>query len=116
MNRIIAQRLAQTRFGRWALNREADLSIFRSKPSPRFYAGLVLVALSYLLGLPAVGVCVYLARQWEKPLVLLLGGGAIWVLIHLMFTAGAYLSGGNYVLALVRWTANRFLRKLLSLS
>ena len=113
---MIARRLARTRFGRWALSRETDLSIFKSKPSPRFYAGLVLVALSYLLGLPALAICAYLAHQWEKPLVLLLGGGAIWVLVHLMFTAGAYLCGGNYVLALLRWVTNRFLNKNLSLS
>jgi len=116
VNRIVAQRLAQTRFGRWALSRETDLSIFRSKPSPRFYVGVVLVALSYLLGVPAVAASIYLAHKWEKPLVLFWGVGAIWVVIHLMFTAGVYLCGGNYAVALLRWAANRFLKKHLSLS
>ena len=62
-----------------------------------------------------MAICVYLAHQWERPLVLLLGGGAIWMLIHLMFAAGAYLSGGNYALVLLRWATSRFLKKHLPL-
>ena len=74
------------------------------------------MGLSYLLGVPGLAICAYWAHQWEKPLVFLVGGGAIWALVHLMFMVGVYLSGGNYALALLRWAANRFLKKQLSLS
>jgi len=112
--RKIALRLAGTRFGGWAMAEEVDFGVFRAKPSARFYLGLCLMALSYLLGLPAMALCGYLAHAWKEPLILPLGVGAVFVAVHLLFAAGVYLAGANYAMILLRWFASRFLRTHLS--
>jgi len=109
-----AKRLAGTRFGRRALAEEVNLGVFRRKPSARFYLGLSLMALSYLLGLPAIALCGYLAHVWKEPLIFPLAGGAVFVAVHLLFATGVYLAGANYAMVLLRWFAGRFLRKHLS--
>ncbi len=112
--RKAAFRLAQTRFGRRALAQKVDLGAFRARPSPRFYLGLSLIALSFLLSLPAMALCGYLARAWGEPLIFPLGVGAVLVAVHLLFAAGVYLAGANYAMILLRWLARRFLRRHLS--
>lgn len=84
------------------------------KSSARFYLGLCLMALSYLLGLPAMALCGYLAHAWKEPLILPLGVGAVFVAVLLIFAAGVYLAGANYAKILLRWFASRFLRIHLS--
>jgi hypothetical protein len=109
--RKIAESLAGTRFGQRALAEEANLGIFRRKPSARFYLGLSLMALSYLLGLPAIALCGYLAYAWKEPLIFPFGVGAVFVAVHLLFATGVYLAGANYAMVLLRWFTGRFLRK-----
>jgi hypothetical protein len=112
--RRIAERLAGTRFGQRALADEVDLGVFKARPSLRFYLGLFLIASSYLLGLPAMALCGYLAHAWGDPLIVALAIGVVFVAVHGIFAAGVYLSGANYAMVLLRWFAARFLRKHLS--
>ena len=110
----IAERLAGTRFGHRALVEDVDLSTFKTRPSLRIYLGFLLIALSYLTGLLGMVLCGYLSHQWREPLVLVLGGGALMVVVHVIFAAGVYLAGANYAMALLRWGAGKFLRKHLT--
>jgi len=111
ISRKIAGRLAETRFGYRALSEEADLSVFRARPSPRTCLGLFLIALSYLLGLSGMALFGHLSYQQGDPLVLLIGGGAVMVVIHLIFAAGVYLAGKNYARVLLLWSVGKFLKK-----
>lgn len=107
----IANRLAQTRFGRRALIEDSDLKVFKSRPTPRVYLGLSLIAMSYLFSLPGLAVCGYLAHQRSEPLIMILGGGVILVFVHLIFAVGAYLAGANYAKILAIWVLRKFLKR-----
>jgi len=50
----------------------------------------------------------------ERATDLAVGGGAVFVAVHLIFAAGVYLAGANYAKILLRWFASRFLRIHLS--
>ena len=53
----IANRVAKTKFASKAINDGADLSAFKKKPSARISTGIVLMAISYIIGWPAIGLC-----------------------------------------------------------
>lgn len=107
----IARRLAQTRFGHRVLIEEPDLRVFKSRPTFRVYLGLSLIALSYLVSLPSLALCGYLAHQRSEPLIMILGGGVVLVIVHLIFAGGAYLAGANYARVLAFWALGKFLKK-----
>ena len=100
-----------SRLKKWALAREADFSVFKTRPSPKVWSGLALIALTTLGGLPSIGLCLYLSEQWHKPLISLIGVPALLVAIHAVFALGAWLSGGNYAPELVRYAARRWIYK-----
>jgi hypothetical protein len=106
-----ANRLAQTRFGRRVLSEEPDLRIFKSRPEPRVFFGLSLIAMSYLLSLPGLALCGYLAHRQSEPLIMILGGGAVLLIVHLIFSVGVYLAGANYAKILAAWALGKFLKK-----
>lgn len=108
---IIARRVARTDFARKALEEQADLSPFREKPSARILAGLFLMAFSYLIGWPAVSLFGVLAIYFNQPLIIILGGPAIYGTSHLVFLAGMYLAGARYTYLFLRWAARRFIEK-----
>ena len=70
-----------------------------------------MIALSFVVGIPGVIVCGYLAGKYQKPLVLVLGGGAAMVLNYSLFGTGIYLAGGNYAGILMRWSVRKFITR-----
>ena len=106
-----ARRLAQTKFGQKALSKPDGLSILKQKPTPRVYGGLALMALSWLIGLPAVAFLGYLAAKMSKPMIIAVGGPVVFVLVHIMFGVGVYLAGQNYAKEALLWATKRFLEK-----
>lgn len=108
-----AARLAATGWGQRVLAQAVDLSALKIPPGPRVWLGLGLIAVSYLLGLPLMALVGWLTHQRSDGLVLVLGGGAAVVVIHLIFAAGVWLAGANYTGLLIRWTARRFMRRYL---
>lgn len=106
--------IARTRFARQAIADNADLSIFKGRPTVRLVVGLVLIALSFILGWPAVGAFAIAAIYLESPLVVVIGGPAIYGFSWLLWAAGVYCTGVEsygYGRAFARWAVRKLLEK-----
>ncbi len=109
--RSIARRLALTKFGQKSLTKPDGLSILKQKPDTRVYVGLVLMAMSFLIGLPVLAFLSYLSVKLSKPMTIAVGGPVVILLVHIMFGVGVYLAGQNYAAKVVQWATKRFLQK-----
>ena len=109
--RSFARRLAQTKFGQKSLTKPDGLSILKQRPGKRVYIGLVLMVMSFLLGLPALAFLSYLSLKWSKPMAIAVGGPAVIILVHIMFGVGVYLAGQNYASKVLQWATKKFLQK-----
>ena len=109
--RSFARKMAQTKFGKKSLSNPDGLSILKQQPSKRVYVGLILMVMSFLLGLPALAFLSYLAVKLSKPLTIAIGGPAVIILVHIVFGVGVYLAGQNYGSKVLQWVAKRFLQK-----
>ncbi len=103
--------LGGTGFGRKAVAEGADIRIFKSKPTPKVYIGFSLMVLSYPLSFAGLAFCGYLALNRSEPLIMVIGGGAVVVVVHLIFIAGAYLAGANYLKVMLIWGVGKFLNR-----
>jgi len=97
--------VAATNFVRSAIAERADLSAFNGKPTVKVLLGVALIALSFLLGWPAVAALGVLALHWETPWIVVIGGPAVYGFSHLVFLVGMYLAGATYSLIFCRWLA-----------
>ena len=95
----LAKRISQTKLGQKALAQPDGWGFIKEKPSPRFYSGLALIVFSFLLSLPALAFCGYLATRWKDPWIAVIGVPAIFIAVHLIFALGAWLAGSNYAVS-----------------
>ena len=109
--RSFAHKLSQTKFGQESLTRPEGLSIFKQKPGTRVYIGLILMAISYVIGLPTLAFLSYLSVKFSKPMMIAVGGPAVILLVHVVFGIGVYLAGQNYAVKVLQWATKRFLKK-----
>jgi peptidoglycan/xylan/chitin deacetylase (PgdA/CDA1 family) len=109
--RMIA-RFYRTRFAREALEGKADLSSLQAKPTPRVWAGLALIAFSYIIGWPAVGLLAWVSYLLREPLIIAVGGPLTYGLSHLVFLFGSYFAGVHYANIFLRWATRRLLERL----
>ena len=109
--RSFAGKLAQTKFGQKSLTKPDGLSILKQQPGTRVYVGLVLMAISFLIGLPALAFLSYLSVKLSKPMTIAVGGPVVIILTHIMFGVGVYLAGQNYASKVLQWATKRFLQK-----
>lgn len=107
----MARRLARSKFGQNALAQPDALSFLKQKPTPRVYAGLILVGFSFLFGLPTLALLGYLSAKMSEPMIIAVGGPVVIVLVHVIFAVGAYLVGHNYAKEALLWLTKRFLEK-----
>jgi len=115
MRRKIGAYLAGKKYFAEILENPANLNAFNERPTPRLIGGLTLMALSFVLGWPAVAALSALAAWYGKPLIAVIGCPAIYAFSYLVFIAGAWLAHApHYTGILTRYTLQRFLRKLLS--
>jgi hypothetical protein len=108
----LRERLARTHFASQAIADKADLSAFGEKPTPRLILGLLILALSFLLGWPAVAACGIAAVYFEEPLVLVVGGPGIYGFSWLLWAVSVYLLGKEsytYGRVFLRWAVRRML-------
>ena len=103
----MARRLTRTKFGQKALTQPNGLGILKEKPTARVYGGLVLMALSYLSGLPTLAYLSYLSVKMSKAMIIAVGGPIVFGLGHIMFGVGVYLAGKNYALNVLLWATSR---------
>ncbi len=109
--RYFARWLAQTKFGQKSLTNPDGLSILKQQPGTRVYVGLVLLAMSYLIGMPTLVFLSYLSVKLNKPMIIAVGGPVVFLMVHIMFGAGVYLAGQNYAVEVLHWVTKRFLHK-----
>jgi hypothetical protein len=113
---IIARRIAETKFARNAIADAADLSVFKEKPNVKTFFGIFLMGISYVMGLPAVGLLGAYSVYHDDLFLILLGGPFLLILSHLVFLAGMYLAGGRYLMVFLRWVTRIILEKYMKLS
>ena len=104
---------AQKEFCRAAIDEHADLGIFKEKLRATVIAGLVLIAFSYLIGIPAVFIVGGIAAWLEKPMVGVIGIPLTYGISWLLLMSGLYLAGPKYGKALGRWAVRVILEKIL---
>lgn len=104
--------LLKTEFGRNAVREESDLSMFRERPDLKITFGLFLIAISYVIGWPAVGVLGTISLYLKEPLIIAIGGPLVYGFSHLVFLGGMFLAGSRYAKAFSKWLTRRLIRKL----
>lgn len=106
-------RLGNTPYVQKAISDQADLAIFKQKPSRRTVWGLITIGISYTIGWPVISVLGILSVYWKEPLLLVIGGPVAYGLSHLVFILGAYLAGAEYAKGFLRWATRMAMEKLL---
>mgnify|MGYP000021926635 CR=1 FL=1 len=113
MIKKIARYMARKTFCRTAIQQRADLSIFQEKPTLTTIVGLVLIAFSYVIGLPAVIALATIAVWMKKPLIGVIGGPVIYGISMMVFIVGVGLAGTQHFKAVFSWLARIILEKIL---
>ncbi len=108
-----ARYFARKDFCRKAIDERADLSAFKEKLTLSIVIGIILIALSYAIGLPTVVAFGAIAASMNKPLIGIIGGALIYGISTLMFIIGIKMAGTKYFIALNRWLARVILEKIL---
>jgi hypothetical protein len=111
IRKTIAQKLAETKFGKNAVQEKADLSVFKQRPSFRVTLGIILMGISYVLGWPAISLMGVIAYTYDLPLLFFAGSPVVYVISHLIFLLGLYLAGANYAKIFLRWAVRRMIEK-----
>jgi len=112
--RWCVRKLASTRFAERAIAEEADLSVFKQRPTFQLVVGLVLLALSMLLGWPAVAATGVLALLFDDPLLFLVGGPAVYGFSWLVWLGSLYFLGTEsyrYGRIFLRWLVRRLVER-----
>jgi hypothetical protein len=109
----IVERLARTKYVRESLEDQTDLKDLRKRHSTRIIFGLFLIGFSYIIGWPAVAALSFLAVYFQEPLIILIGGPITYGFSHLLFLAGAWLSGAEHARILMRQATKLLFRKIL---
>jgi len=104
---------AQKDYCREAIVEHADLQVFKERLSARTWVGIVLIAFSYLIGLPAVPILGMIAAWQKEPLFGFIGIPVTYGISWLTFMYGMYLAGPKYMKALSNWTTRVILEKIL---
>lgn len=108
----VLERLLRIEFVRDALADGADLSAFRDPPTPRIITGLIIMAISYVIGWPVISVLGFLAFRLREPWLVAVLGPIVYGVSHLAFLLGAYLAGAKYTRTLLRWAARKGVERL----
>jgi hypothetical protein len=112
--RPLARRVGRTGFARSAIADQADLEPFRERPTARLVTGLILIALSFVVGWPGVTAFGVAAIWTGEPLFILIGGPfayglswAIWGVGMALTGPDTYKYGRIFLRWLVRWFVER---------
>jgi peptidoglycan/xylan/chitin deacetylase (PgdA/CDA1 family) len=113
--RFLARKLATNAYVRRAIEKEVTLDALKTSPSPKFFFGLGLVLLSYVLGWPMVGLFSVLSAYFQAPVLLMLGP-AFYGFSHLVWMFGMYLAGRDcikYADIIVSWSLRKAVERVL---
>lgn len=104
---------ARKKFCRDAIREQADLSIFKQRLTTPVIIGLILIAVSYLIGLPTAVIIGGFAMANFSALIAAAITSTIYGISWLLFMLGAYLAGPKYGKAFSRWLVRVILEKML---
>lgn len=104
---------ARKQYCKAAILKHADLSAIKEKPTPSVVVGIVIIAVSYVIGLPAVVALSIIAVWMSKPLVAIIGGPLIYAISTIMFILGIKMVGKKYFQVFSRWLVRVVLEKIL---
>lgn len=107
-------KFGMTDFVRSAISEQADLSAFKEKPTLLVLAGVFAIGFSFIMGWPAVAALSALSIKMHNPWIIGVGGPVTYILSHLVFLFGMYLSGAVYSLIFLRWLTRVSMEKLLA--
>lgn len=107
-------KISDTDYVRSAIEEQADLSAFKEKPTLMVLAGVFAIALSFVMGWPAVATLGVVSVKLENPWIAAVGGPLTYGLSHLVFLFGMYLSGATYSIIFLRWLTRVTVEKLLA--
>ncbi len=113
MIRSFLEKILQTSYVRSAMAEKADLGAFKERPTPRIVFGLFLIGFSYAIGWPAVSALGMLSVYYREPLLVGIGGPAIYGFSHLVFLAGMYVAGAKYTAIFLKWATRMFMEKMM---
>ncbi|MCX6572348.1 MAG: hypothetical protein NT006_13175 [Candidatus Aminicenantes bacterium] len=104
------RKLAGTRWVRHALEKAAIEKGSKEKPKPRFYVGVAVMGLSYILGWPLVSVLGILAARRHRPEIFAIGTPVAYGFSTLFLLLGAGLAGKDG-LRYLRWLFHRLVAR-----
>ncbi len=104
---------ARKEYCKAAINEHADLSIFKKKLTAKIITGLILIFISYLLGIPAVFIVGAIAAWLKNPRFGVIGIPLIYGISWLLLMLGVFLAGPQYGKAFSRWAVRITLEKIL---
>jgi hypothetical protein len=105
--------LARKKYCKTAIEDRADLAAIREKPTPSMIVGLILIAFSYVIGLPTVVALGVLAVSRGKPMVGIIGGAVTYAISTILFILGIKMAGKRYFQVFSRWVVRVVLEKIL---
>lgn len=105
--------LARTKYCKTAIEDRADLTAIREKPTPSMIVGLILIAFSYVIGLPAVVALGVIAVWMKDKRIVLIGGPLIYAISTILFIIGIKMAGKKYFQVFSRWVVRVVLEKIL---
>lgn len=103
MFKHMVKKISRTDYVRSAIEDQANLNCFKEKPTTRMIWGLVIIAISYTIGWPVIGLLGILSVYWGQPILVAVGGPLVYGLSHLTFILGAWLAGADHAKAFFRW-------------
>jgi len=109
----VAYYLSKKEFVKSAIEEQVDLSVFKQKAGFRIYVGLVLIALNYILGWPAVALLGIISYYADNKLILVIGGPSIYGFSWLLLIGGLWFAGAEYSRNLSRWFVRIFVERYL---
>lgn len=104
---------ARKKYCKTAIEDRADLSAIREKPTPSMIVGLIMVAFSYVIGMPTVVALGVYAVSIGKPLMGVIGGIVIYAISTILFFIGIKMAGEKYFQVFCRWLVRIVLEKIL---
>lgn len=113
VSRSLARLLMRTDFVRSAVKENADLSLFKQKPTKKILLGLVCIAVSYLICWPVISALGVVAVYTGKPVLVVIGAPLIWTATHFLCMFGTYLAGVEHTKALTKWLTRKFVERKL---
>lgn len=110
IRRVIGRPFSRIPYVRRAILEGADLKAFRKRPSARLVTGITLIAVSFLLGWPAVAVAGCLAVEQRNAWIFFIGGPTVYAVSWVVWGLGMLVAGRDslkYANLFTRWTVRK---------